>query len=110
MTSDAGALSKPACGDMRQGHTTAPELFALQSESNAGGDELKSIVARKFSYLGDMEIAMQYVNEANEVDSARELAEHHAEQAVRSIVDAMQPSEYRAALVNLAYATLTRTR
>ena len=85
-------------------------LFAQKSESNADGDELKSILARKISYPGDMETVIQYVNEANGIDSTRALTKHHAEQAVRAIVDTMQPSGYRAALVNLAHATLIRAR
>ena len=99
-TGDATALGKPVCNDLRQGHVTAPVLFAMQKFPN-----MKQVVERR-----DVQKTMEYVIEAGGIEKTKALAEQHATEAVRVLVEHMQPSLYRSALINLVHNVLTRQK
>jgi hexaprenyl-diphosphate synthase len=105
-TSSASALGKPVLDDLRQGHATAPVLFALDTFP----DELGPMISRRFQRAGDLEAAVQMVERADGVGRTRDLAGHHARTAVVAISDALPPSDARSALINMADHVLTRQR
>lgn len=105
MVGDGGALGKPVCDDLRQGHATAPVLFALERFPEMG-----AMVDRRFRGQGDVEAARRMVEEADGVERTRELAAEHARKGVTALCEAMPPTEARAALVNLADIVLSRSK
>lgn len=105
-TSDESAMGKPVLDDLRQGHATAPVLFALESYP----DELEPMISRRFKRAGDIDATLRMVESANGVARTRELAAHHARTAVVAISEALPPSDARSALINVADHVLTRRR
>jgi hexaprenyl-diphosphate synthase len=105
-TSNESALGKPVLDDLRQGHATAPVLFALESYP----DELGPMISRQFKRPGDVEAAVHLVETAGGVARTRDLAAHHARTAVVTISERLPPSDARSALINIADHVLTRTR
>lgn len=105
MTAEAATLGKPVFNDLRNGHATAPILFALEEFP-----ELQPMVDRRFSRAGDVEAAISIVERSDGLEKTRELATNHARIAVDSLVAALPPSEHRSALINLADNVLTRRR
>ncbi len=99
-TADASTLGKPVCNDLRQGHVTAPVFFAMETYP-----EMKRVVERR-----DVQKTMEFVEKAGAIEKTKALAEQHASEAVRALVDHMQPSLYRSALINLAHKVLTREK
>lgn len=106
MTGSARAMGKPVCDDLRQGHATAPVLFALEMYP----DEVSAMIERRFKGAGDIERAVLLVDKADGLGRTRELAEMHARAGVHAIVEHLQPSVHRDALINLAHTILTRDR
>lgn len=105
-TSDESALGKPVLDDLRQGHATAPVLFALESYP----EELEPMISRRFKHAGDIEATLRMVESAKGVVRTRELAAHHARTAVVAISETLPPSDARSALINVADHVLTRRR
>ena len=100
-TSDA--LGKPVCADLRAGLATAPVLFAAEEFP-----ELNELIARKFRQDGDVEVAMRYISKSSGICRTKEMARAHAEHAIKSLLDIHQ-SEYRDALIHLAYKIVDRS-
>ena len=100
------SLGKPALADLNAGLSTAPVLFAAESH----GDVLIPAMARKFKETGDIELALQCIQAANGVQRTKELAAAHAEMAMKSVVEALEPSPYRDSLVHLASRVVDRSR
>lgn len=105
MTGKADILGKPVLNDLKQGHATAPVLFALEQFPH-----IQEMVDRKFKGDGDIEETVRLVEEADGLTKTRELAIEHARNAVEAIVQVLPPSEHRSALVNLANFVVTRER
>lgn len=106
VSGSANALGKPVGDDMRQGHATAPVLFALQ----AFPDEVRPLIERRFAQAGDVDSALQLIQRADGVGQTRALAQAHARVAVKALLDNMQASAARNGLINLAGKIVTRDR
>jgi len=100
-------LGKPALSDLKAGLATAPVLFALESSSHAS--TLLDMVERKFRQEGDVEAALEIVQESDGMVRTKELAQVHAELAMESALE-LEESFHRDALVHLAYKVVDRTR
>eukprot|EP00548_Thalassiothrix_antarctica_P002478 CAMPEP_0194146394 /NCGR_PEP_ID=MMETSP0152-20130528/20563_1 /TAXON_ID=1049557 /ORGANISM="Thalassiothrix antarctica, Strain L6-D1" /LENGTH=439 /DNA_ID=CAMNT_0038846903 /DNA_START=451 /DNA_END=1771 /DNA_ORIENTATION=- len=99
-------MGKSALSDLKAGLATAPVLYALQEAKDNGIDStfslLKVMIDRKFSEAGDVEKSVDLVFASNGIERTKELAQVHAELAMNSVLQLKQ-SEYRDALVHLAY-------
>ena len=102
----ASSLGKPALGDLNAGLSTAPVLFAAESH----GHELIPAMVRKFKDLGDIDLALRCIHEADGVNRTKKLAAIHAEKAMDAVVTALEPSPYRDSLVHLAFKVVDRSR
>ena len=102
----AASLGKPALADLNAGLSTAPVLFAAESH----GDVLIPAMARKFKEAGDIDLALQCIQEADGVRRTKELAAVHAEMAMEAVVGALESSPYRDSLVHLASRVVDRSR
>ncbi|PXF41072.1 Solanesyl-diphosphate synthase 1, mitochondrial [Gracilariopsis chorda] len=101
----ADKLGKPVLNDLRQGHATAPVLYALQQFP-----ELLPMIERRFNEEGDIETTLELVKRADGLTKTRELATEHILRAVDTVVQTLPANDYRSALVNLANFALTRER
>jgi len=115
----AMSLGKPGLADLNAGLSTAPILFALQekeelSSSGAQGkremEEIISMMKRKYRNNGDIERAVEFVNASDGIRKTKDLALVHVEVAVEAIMEHLEPSVYRDALVHLAYKVVDRSR
>jgi hexaprenyl-diphosphate synthase len=96
-------LGKPGLGaDLSLGLTTAPSLFAWQTNPALG-----PLIARKFSEPGDVERAREMVTESDGLEKTRKLAERFATEA-RKGVELLPPSEAREALIALTKKVVER--
>lgn len=96
-------LGKPGLGaDLSLGLTTAPSLFAWQSNPSLG-----PLIARKFSEPGDVERARELVTQSDGLRKTRELAERFAGEARRG-VELLPESEAREALIALTKKVVER--
>ena len=105
MTASTSILGKPALNDLEQGLVTAPVIYALEQFP-----ELQYAIDRKFEGSGDVESAVKCVRDARGIEKTRELARQHAEKAVLALEQALPPSEYRSALVNMVDRVLLRQK
>ena len=97
-------LGKPALADLQAGLATAPVLFAAEEFP-----ELNDLIDRKFKQDGDVEQAVDLVFHSSGIERTKILARLHAEHAMDAILQ-LGPSEYRDALVQLAYKVVARTK
>lgn len=105
MTASTNVLGKPVLNDLKQGHATAPVLFALDSFP-----EVQDMMDRRFREHGDVERTLDLVGRVDGLGKTQRLATEHIQKAVDTIVDVLPPSDHRSALVNLANFVLTRKR
>ncbi|MFM7571854.1 MAG: solanesyl diphosphate synthase [Snowella sp.] len=101
-TSPTEILGKPAGSDLISGNITAPVLFAMEENP-----ELVTLIDREFKQKGDIEQALQIVNESQGIDRARELAGYHAKLAVKQL-ECLKPSGASRSLFELADYVLSR--
>lgn len=101
-TSTTDTLGKPAGSDLKSGNFTAPVLFALAEKP-----DLQALIERKFDQEGDLEQALELIQDSQGIPQARELAAHHAKLAVDHL-EVLDPSESRAALIKTAEYVLSR--
>jgi all-trans-nonaprenyl-diphosphate synthase len=101
-TSTTDALGKPVGSDLKSGHLTAPVLFALEEKPY-----LEALIERQFAQEGDLEQALELIQDSQGIQRSRELAAHHAKLATEHLV-AFPPSESHQALVNIAEYNLSR--
>jgi all-trans-nonaprenyl-diphosphate synthase len=101
-TSPTEILGKPAGSDLISGNITAPVLFAMEENP-----ELVTLIDREFKQKGDIEQALQIVNESQGIDRARELAGYHAKLAVKQL-ECLKPSDASRSLFELADYVLSR--
>lgn len=106
MTASSDILGKPVLNDLRQGHATAPVLFARDQFPT----EIQTMMDRRFCRDGDIERTVELVEQTNGLEKTRDLAQKHVHMAVEELVAVLPPSDHRSALVNLADLVLTRNR
>ena len=102
----AASLGKPALADLHAGLSTAPVFFAAETH----GEELIPAMVRKFKGDGDIDLALNCIQEAGGVKRTKELAAIHAELAIEAVVNVLEPSPYRDSLVHLACRVVDRSR
>eukprot|EP00957_Ditylum_brightwellii_P060872 4621048-Ditylum_brightwellii.AAC.1 len=73
-------------------------------------EEIISMMKRKYRNNGDIERAVEYVNASDGIRKTKDLALVHVEVAVEAIMEHLEPSVYRDALVHLAYKVVDRSR
>ncbi|TFK26719.1 trans-hexaprenyltranstransferase [Coprinopsis marcescibilis] len=98
-TLDYGACSS----GLKPGLATAPAIYA--SEEHA---ELKPLIRRNFSKTGDIELAVQYVQQSSGVERSRLLAHAYAEKA-RETLQFLPDSDTKLALEGLTEIVINRT-
>jgi len=101
-TGSTETLGKPAGSDLKSGNLTAPTLFALKERPF-----LETLIEREFAQKGDFEQAIALIHESSGIQKSRELAVHHAQQAVEHISH-LPPSESRQALIELSDYVVSR--
>jgi all-trans-nonaprenyl-diphosphate synthase len=101
-TSSTETLGKPAASDLRQGHITAPVLYALQEFP-----ELSILIQREFKEDGDIEQALSWVKKSQGLIRTKELAHQHIKQAILA-VEKFPASPARQAMVDLTDYVLKR--
>jgi len=101
-TSTTDTLGKPVGSDLKSGHLTAPVLFALEEKPY-----LEALIEREFAQEGDLEQALDLIQDSQGIQRSRELAAHHAKLAIEHLA-ALPPSESHQALVNIAEYNLSR--
>lgn len=95
-------LGKPAGSDLRSGNLTAPVLYALEEKPF-----LEGLIEREFAQPGDLEQALDLIQESQGIERSRELAKHHAQLAVQSLAE-LPNTASRQALTKLADYVLRR--
>ncbi|MHC5723713.1 MAG: solanesyl diphosphate synthase [Nostoc sp.] len=101
-TSTTDALGKPVGSDLKSGNLTAPVLFALAQKPS-----LEVLIDREFAQDGDLEQALELIQDSEGIQQARELAADHAKLAIEHLA-VLPPSESHQALINIAEYTLSR--
>ncbi|MFM7426489.1 MAG: solanesyl diphosphate synthase [Elainella sp.] len=101
-TGSSEALGKPAGSDLKSGNLTAPVLYALEEKPY-----LEGLIEREFAQDGDLEQALALIADSRGIERSRELAAHHAQQAVQNLAD-LPASESLQALIELADYVLSR--
>jgi all-trans-nonaprenyl-diphosphate synthase len=101
-TSTADALGKPVGSDLKSGNLTAPVLFALAEKPY-----LEVLIEREFAQTGDLEQALDLVQDSQGIQQARDLAAHHTKLAIDHLA-VLPPSESQQTLINIAEYGLSR--
>jgi all-trans-nonaprenyl-diphosphate synthase len=101
-TGSSDALGKPAASDLKSGNLTAPVLYALEEKPY-----LETLIEREFAQDEDIEQAIALVRDSRGIDRSRELAAHHAQQALANLTE-LPVSQPREALIELADYVLSR--
>lgn len=101
-TGSSDALGKPAGSDLKSGNLTAPVLYALEEKPY-----LEGLIEREFAQEGDLEQALNLIEDSRGIERSRELAAHHAQAAVQHLAE-LPASESREALIELADYVLSR--
>lgn len=106
-TSTEGALGKPVGHDLREGKVTLPVIFALQRATPEARARVQQVIEdRGFQRTSHADL-LAIAEETGAIDTARSLAERHAEDARRAL-DAFPPSNVREALLALPSFVLSR--
>ncbi|XP_059154709.1 all trans-polyprenyl-diphosphate synthase PDSS1-like isoform X2 [Physella acuta] len=100
--SSESIMGKPTAADLKLGLATAPVLFAAQEFP-----ELHPMIMRRFSQVGDVEQARDFVAKSDGVEQTKLLALHHSREAVNMLKD-FAPSDAQRALIKLAQILLDR--
>ncbi len=101
-TSTTDTLGKPVGSDLKSGNLTAPVLFALAQKPS-----LEVLIDREFTQEGDLEQALEIIQNSQGIQQARELAAHHTKLAIEHLA-VLAPSESHQALINIAEYTVSR--
>lgn len=102
--SNQSELGKPAVADLRLGLATAPVLFASRKFP-----ELKPMIMRRFSNIGDVEKAYDAVRKSDGLEHTKELARKHCREALGHISILADSIEKRA-LVSVIEKVLERSK
>uniref|UniRef100_A0A0G4IEF1 Solanesyl diphosphate synthase n=1 Tax=Chromera velia CCMP2878 TaxID=1169474 RepID=A0A0G4IEF1_9ALVE len=103
-TASADLLGKPALSDVRNGHATAPVLFAMDEHP-----ALKPLIHRKFKNDGDVDLTFKLLKQSKGLQRTKELAEWHAQEAARWL-SVFPETESSQALVRVLNRVVTRQK
>ena len=101
-TSSTETLGKPAGSDLKQGNLTAPVLFALEDHP-----QLRGLIDREFSEVGDLDKALELVYSSNGISRSRDLAKSHIKSALTAI-EWLPSSAPKQSLIGLTNYVLER--
>ncbi|MGY8828019.1 MAG: polyprenyl synthetase family protein, partial [Pseudomonadales bacterium] len=103
---DATTLGKNVGDDLAEGKPTLPLIYTMRE----GTPEQAALVRQAIQKGGieDLESIRNAVEEAGALDYTAQQARDFAERAI-SCLDALQPSEYRDALIELSRFAVART-
>jgi all-trans-nonaprenyl-diphosphate synthase len=101
-TGSTDTLGKPVGSDLKSGNLTAPVLFALTEQPH-----LKTLIAREFTEDGDLEQALELIQNSQGLEKAKALAADYAQLAVENIAT-LEVSESKQVLINLTDFVLSR--
>ena len=101
-TSSTDTLGKPAGSDLKDGHLTAPVIYALEEKP-----ELKTLIEQEFEEPGDLEKALALLEDTKCLERSRDLAREHAKLAVEHI-GKLPSSPTRQTLIDMADYVLSR--
>ncbi|MFN3927094.1 MAG: solanesyl diphosphate synthase [Pseudanabaenaceae cyanobacterium] len=101
-TGSTEVLGKPACSDLKQGHLTAPAIYAMEEVP-----QLRTLIDREFNQTGDWEEAVNLIRSSNGISKAKELARKHSRLAL-SMLESLSPSPYKDSLQGLTTYILER--
>jgi all-trans-nonaprenyl-diphosphate synthase len=101
-TGSTEELGKPAGSDLVSGNLTAPVLYALEEKPY-----LSVLIEREFTQDNDLEQAIALVKDSKGMERARDLANQHAQSAVKSLEN-LPASDSKQALLNLTSYVLRR--
>ncbi|CAF1596590.1 unnamed protein product [Adineta ricciae] len=96
VTSTDADLGKPATADLKLGLSTAPVLFASQQFP-----ELQNLILRRFSESGDIERALELIDQSDGKARTFHLAEQYANEACRILSSFPQSSNESNIFLNL---------
>ncbi|CAE7333312.1 SPS2 [Symbiodinium pilosum] len=109
-------LGKPTGQDLREGNLTAPVILCLHGNEDlgmtpaAGSKELARIIQRRFCQTGDLERALQLIDEGGGVQRAYALAEKMANKALEALsLVAPADTDARRALAGLTRWAVRRS-
>ncbi|XP_042899501.1 all trans-polyprenyl-diphosphate synthase PDSS1 [Parasteatoda tepidariorum] len=102
--SSQSEMGKPTTADLRLGLATAPVLFASQKYP-----ELKPLIQRRFSKLGDVEKAYEAVINSDGLNHTRLLARKHCNEAL-SHISILADSTEKRALISVIEKVLERSK
>ncbi len=101
-TGSTEVLGKPVGSDLASGILTTPVLYGMQEKPY-----LEVLIEREFSEEGDLEEALNIINNTNGIEKARDLANYHSKQALKCL-DCLEPSDSTRALRDLTDYVLSR--
>lgn len=107
LSRDSGSfqsIGKAPLADLKSGLATAPTLFACEEFP-----QLIPLIRRKFENTGDVEIAAELVHKSQGLKKTKDLAQVHAEHAIKVIQNSFPPSDANDALIALAVKIITRS-
>ncbi|KAK5687605.1 coq1 putative hexaprenyl diphosphate synthase [Elasticomyces elasticus] len=97
-------LGKPAGADLELGLATAPLLFAWKNNR-----ELGTLVGRKFSEDGDVDMAREMVRRSDGIEQTRALAQEYVDTAARAI-SGFPDSDAKNGLVDMCSKVMSRRK
>ena len=103
-TSPTEVLGKPSGSDLASGNLTAPVLFAMEEKPL-----LQVLIDREFSEDGDLEQALELINQSEGIDRARALAEQHSHLALKNL-DCLSASPATETLAELTKYVISRVK
>lgn len=101
-TGSTEVLGKPAGSDLASGILTSPALYAIKEKPY-----LEVLIEREFSEEGDLEEALNMIQDTQGIHKSRELAKYHSEQALKCL-DCLETSDSTRALKDLTDYVLSR--
>jgi len=109
-------LGKPTGQDLREGNLTAPVILCLHGNEDlgmapaAGSEELSRLIQRRFTQSGDLDRALQLIDEGGGVERAYALADKMANKALEALsLVAPADTDARRALAGLTRWAVKRS-
>mmetsp|Transcript_31575 Transcript_31575/g.44228 ORF Transcript_31575/g.44228 Transcript_31575/m.44228 type:complete len:495 (+) Transcript_31575:73-1557(+) len=93
---------KPVGADMKNGHATAPVLYAMEEHP-----ELRALITRRFKNEGDPERGLELVLDSEGIAKTKKLIDYYQKKALEA-ASKLQSSDARDALVSLAELVVAR--
>lgn len=103
-TGEAAVTGKDKYADLQQGIATLPVYYAADEFP-----QLRDMIDRKFSKPGDVDAAIELIEQSDAIERSRELALTCAQNAVAAIIQ-LPPSVPRSACIRLVETVVTRKK